>query len=87
MPDSKAEIVIQTERSEMEANLLVDAAGEATDRIVRAGGKVVAGPFDIQTGRCAVVQDPWGNRLVLLDMSRGELVTDAHGNVIGNAGE
>jgi hypothetical protein len=29
-----------------------------------------------------VVEDPWGNRLVLLDMTRGPLRTDAAGHVI-----
>jgi predicted enzyme related to lactoylglutathione lyase len=37
---------------------------------------VVRGPFDIEVGRCVVVEDPWGNRLVLLDLRRGPL-TDA----------
>jgi predicted enzyme related to lactoylglutathione lyase len=86
MRESDAEIVIQTERRELEANLLVDSADEAAARIEEAGGRVVAEPFNIQIGRCAVVQDPWGNRLVLLDMSKGRLVTDAEGNVIGNTG-
>ncbi len=27
---------------------------------------------------------PWGNQLVLLDVSKGLLATDAEGNVIGN---
>jgi len=45
----------------------------------------VVPPFDIQIGRCAVVQDSWGNQLVLLDAGKGLLITDAEGNVIGNA--
>ncbi len=49
-----------------------------------SGGRLIAGPFDIQVGRAAVVEDPWGNRLVLLDMSKGRLVTDAEGDIIGN---
>ncbi len=87
LADSDAEIVIQTERPEMEANLLVVSADEAAKRVADAGGKVLVHPFDIQIGRCAVVLDPWGNRLVLLDMSKGRLVTDAEGNVIGNVRE
>jgi hypothetical protein len=31
-----------------------------------------------------VVEDPWGNSLVLLDTSKGLLKTDANGNVTGN---
>ena len=85
MPDTDAEIVIQTERAAFEVNLLVASADRAVMAIVEAGGRVVVPPFDIRIGRCAVVQDPWGNELILLDMSKGPLVTDAHGNVLGTA--
>jgi lactoylglutathione lyase len=84
LPDSEAEIVIQTERQEPETDLLVESADEAARSIEQAGGKIIVPPFDIQIGRCVVVQDPWGNRLVLLDGSKGMLQTDADGNVIGN---
>ncbi len=87
MPDSDAELVIQTERPWVEANLKVASADEAAKCIEEAGGRVVIAPFDIQIGRCVVVSDPWGNRLVLLDMSKGRLVTDEAGNVVGNAGQ
>jgi predicted enzyme related to lactoylglutathione lyase len=83
MPETDAEIVIQTERPPMEANIQVASTDSAVTRMVEAGGKVVAGPFDIQIGRCAVVLDPFGNPLVLLDASKGRLVTDGAGNVIG----
>ncbi len=84
LPDSEAEIVIQTERQEPETDLLVKSADEAARSIEQAGGKIIVPPFDIQIGRCVVVQDPWGNTLVLLDASKGMLQTDADGNVIGN---
>ena len=83
MPETDAEIVIQTERPPMEANIQVASAEKAVERMVEAGGKVVSGPFDIQIGRCAVVLDPFGNPLVLLDTSKGRLVTDDAGNVTG----
>ncbi len=83
MAETDAEIVIQTERPQMEANMKVASADAAVRRIIDAGGKAVAGPFDIQIGRCAVVLDPWGNVLVVLDASRGHLVTDDAGNVTG----
>lgn len=85
MADSDAEIVIQTERPEMETDITVVSADAAAATIAEAGGRVVVPPFDIQIGRCAVVQDPWGNRLVLVDTSKGLLLTDASGAVIGNA--
>jgi predicted enzyme related to lactoylglutathione lyase len=82
IPGSEAEIVVQTERQELETNLTVASVDEAVATISRAGGRVVAGPFDIPIGRCAVVADPWGNRLVVLDNSKGRLVTDADGRVL-----
>ena len=69
----------------LETNLTVASADAAAEAIVAAGGRVVVRPFDIRIGRCAVVEDPWGNRLVLLDVSKGLLVTDEDGNVVGNA--
>jgi len=83
-PDSDAEIVLQTERLEMETDLLVDSIPEAVERFVDAGGRLLSGPFEIQIGLCAVVQDPFGNVLVMLDMSKGRLITDAEGRVVGN---
>jgi predicted enzyme related to lactoylglutathione lyase len=82
MPDTDAEIVIQTEREEMETDLLVTSVDSAAAAIQEAGGSVVVPPFEIPIGRCTVVADPWGNRLVLLDMSKGPLVTDADGVVL-----
>ena len=84
LPESEAELVIQTEDSRQEVDLLVDSADEAAKFIEQAGGRVIVPPFDIQIGRCVVVEDPWGNPLVLLDTSKGLLKTDAEGNVIGN---
>jgi catechol 2,3-dioxygenase-like lactoylglutathione lyase family enzyme len=84
LPDSDAELVLQTEREGLELNLLVASADQAAQRIVEGGGAIVVPPFDIQIGRCVVVRDPWGTVLVLLDSSRGLLLTDTDGNVIGN---
>ena len=83
MAESDSELVIQSER-ETEVDLLVESADAAAERFLEAGGTLIAGPFDIQIGRAAVVQDPWGNRLVLLDMTKGRLVTDAEGTITGN---
>ena len=85
MPDTDAEIVLQTERQDQELDLKVASADAAAVRFEKAGGKVLVPPFDIQIGRAVVVQDPWGNRFVLLNTSKGLLVTDDNGNVVGNA--
>ena len=83
-PESDAELVIQTEEQRQEVDLLVDSADEAAKFVEQAGGKVIVAPFDIQVGRCVVLEDPWGNPLVLLDTSKGLFKTDADGNVIGH---
>ncbi len=83
MPGSEAEIVIQNEREFQEVDLKVESADAAALRIRDAGGKIIVPPFDIKIGRAVVVEDPWGNRIVLLDSSKGQLITDADGNVIG----
>jgi len=84
LPESEAELVLQTESQRQEVDLLVDSAEEAAKLIEQAGGKVIVPPFDIQIGRCVVLEDPWGNPLVLLDTSKGLLKTDVDGNVIGD---
>ena len=84
LPDTDAEIVLQTERHALEVDLLVESADAAVIRFEQAGGRIIVPPFDIQIGRGAVVEDPWGNRFVLLDATKGWLKTDAQKNVIGN---
>jgi predicted enzyme related to lactoylglutathione lyase len=84
MPDDVTEIVLHTEKKVPEIDLKVEKADDAAIQIEKAGGKVVVPPFDIQIGRCVVVEDPWGNELVFLDSSKGLLKTDEGGNVIGN---
>ncbi|GHF54438.1 hypothetical protein GCM10017781_33440 [Deinococcus metalli] len=85
LPETDTELVLQTQRPELEVNLLVSSVDSAIATIVQAGGSVAEPPFDLQVGRGAVVQDPWGNRLVILDLSKGLLSTDDHGNVIESA--
>ncbi len=68
-----AELVVQRARPEPEADLLVRDVDSATGTWADAGGTVEVEPFDITIGRCAVVRDPFGNRLVVVDMSRGPL--------------
>ena len=82
LPETDAEIVLQTEDQRQEIDFLVDSADEAAKMIAETGGKVIVTPFDIQIGRCVVVEDSFGNPLVLLDTSKGSLKTDQDGNVI-----
>jgi catechol 2,3-dioxygenase-like lactoylglutathione lyase family enzyme len=76
MFESKTEIVLHTESGPPEIDLKVHSTDMAAVRFKQAGGTITVPPFDIQIGRAVVVQDPWGNQLVLLDDSKDFLVTD-----------
>jgi lactoylglutathione lyase len=87
MPESETELVLFTDPVDSlvgspEVDLLVQSTDIAAGRLTDLGGRMVREPFDIPVGRCAVVEDPFGNRLVLLDLSKGILKTDAGRNVI-----
>ena len=84
LPDSEAELVLHTDERPIETDLLVASVPAAIERFVQAGGRVVEGPFQIRIGLCAVIEDPWQNRFVILDSSKGQLRTDASGSVIGS---
>jgi predicted enzyme related to lactoylglutathione lyase len=64
----QAELVLST-NLEYAVNWLVRSVSEAVETIVEAGGKVIIEPTQIPVGRLAVVNDPFGNALVLLDLS------------------
>ena len=83
LPESDAELVLQTERDWPETDLTVNDVPGVVERFLAAGGGVVVEPFDIAIGQCAVASDPWGNHLVILDNSKGRLKTDEAGNVTG----
>ena len=81
MHPAETELVLALETGP-ETDLLVDSVDAAVDRVVRAGGSVLSAPEDIAVGRVAVVADPFGNSLTLLDLSKGRFETDADGNVL-----
>jgi len=85
LPDGAAELVLHTDERPPETDLMVESAPEAVARFVAAGGTVLREPFEIAIGLCAIVRDPWGNALVLLDSSKGLLQTNSDGNVVEQA--
>jgi predicted enzyme related to lactoylglutathione lyase len=82
LPEGGTELVLSTGLS-YAPTWLVSSVERATETFVAAGGQVLAEPARIAVGRVAVVADPFGNALVLLDLSAGRYVTDPEGNVIG----
>ncbi|MFX0082385.1 MAG: VOC family protein [Candidatus Hodarchaeota archaeon] len=82
IPESEAELVIHTEHYEPETDIMVKSVEIAAKRFIEAGGSIIEEPFDIPIGKCVIVKDPWGNKFVLLDSSKGIFKTDSNGYVI-----
>jgi predicted enzyme related to lactoylglutathione lyase len=82
LPDSDTEIVLTTDL-DYAPTWLVTSADDAAEQLTSRGGRLIRAPFDIPVGRCAVAEDPFGNTLVLLDLSKGLYVTDDGGSVTG----
>jgi predicted enzyme related to lactoylglutathione lyase len=82
LPESQAELVLST-NLQYTVNWLVTSVSEAVETIVEAGGKVILEPTRIPVGQLAMVNDPFGNAPVLLDLSAGRYVTDVDGRVLG----
>jgi catechol 2,3-dioxygenase-like lactoylglutathione lyase family enzyme len=83
LADSDTELVLHTRQPQPEVDFLVDSVEQATARLLAAGATVLVEPSDIPVGRVAVVADPFGNPLTILDLSKGRYRTDAAGNVTG----
>jgi len=75
LPESDTEIVLATQQG-YEPNWLVTSADEAAEKFALSGGTIVAEPTDIPVGRVVVVADPFGNVLVLVDLSKGQYATE-----------
>lgn len=82
LPDGDSELVLTTENG-YEPNWLVESADNAVEVFRSNGGRVIAEPVDLPVGRLGVVLDPFGNALVLLDLSKGTYTTDETGRVTG----
>jgi predicted enzyme related to lactoylglutathione lyase len=81
-PGSATELVLTT-RESYEPDWKVASADAAAGLFAAHGGRVLAGPMNIPIGRLTVVADPFGNRLVLLDSTKGSYDTDETGAVTG----
>jgi predicted enzyme related to lactoylglutathione lyase len=64
-------------------DILVSDVDEAFAIFLNAGGYAIQPPFDLAIGRCARIRDPFGNELVILDQTKGRLVTEPDGRVTG----
>ncbi len=75
-PESDAEIVVHRYPdipSGVEVHYLVANVAAAVPILESKGCKILVEPFDIGIGKCAVIEDPFGTRLCILDMTKGPL--------------
>jgi predicted enzyme related to lactoylglutathione lyase len=73
MPETDAEVVLHTMDlpPDRGVHYLVDDVPAAVATCERQGCVVQEPPFEIAVGRCAVLTDPFGNTICLLDLSQG----------------
>ena len=75
-PESDAEIVVHCYPdipSRVEVYYLVENVISAVQILETKGSRILVAPFDIAIGKCAVIEDPFGTRLCILDMTKGPL--------------
>lgn len=73
-PDTDAEIVLHRDLnlpSSVEVHYLVDDVVAAVTSYEAQGCSILVAPFDITIGKCAVIKDPFGTRLCILDLTKG----------------
>jgi predicted enzyme related to lactoylglutathione lyase len=83
LADGDSELVLTTRQS-YQPNWLVDSVDDAVELLTGHGGDLVTAPFDIPVGRAAVVHDPFGNTLVLVDLSKGAYTMGGGDDPTGN---
>ena len=74
MPETDAEIVVRDHADlpkDLNVHYLVDDVVKAVEHFAAQGCNIRVPPFDIAIGKCAVLEDPFGNTLVILDMTKG----------------
>jgi predicted enzyme related to lactoylglutathione lyase len=84
-PESDAEIVLHCDLnipSSVEVHYLVENVIAAVANYAAQGCRVLVEPFDIAIGKCAVIADPFGTRLCILDMTKGTRPLDLAGLTI-----
>jgi len=73
-PETDSEIVLHNDPaipSPVEVHYLVEDVVAVVADYVAKGCLLLVEPFDITIGKCAVIKDPFGTRLCILDMTKG----------------
>ena len=72
LPETNAEIVLHNNAAiphKVEVHYLVDDVVAAVKGYAEKGCRVLVPPFDVLIGKCAVIQDPFGTTICLLDQT------------------
>ncbi len=72
-PETDAEIVLHTNPdipSRIAVHYVVDDVVGAVSDYAAKGCRIIAAPFDIRIGKCAVIEDIFGTPLCILDLSK-----------------
>ncbi len=81
--ETESELVLVKEDLEFpEIDFMVESVDSSIMRFKEIGAKVLFEPFEIGIGKCSVIEDPWNNRFVILDRSKGLLKVDQEKNVV-----
>ncbi len=75
-------ILIKEDLEFPEIDFMVESVDSSIMRLMEIGSKVLVEPFEIGIGKCSVIEDPWNNRFVILDRSKGFLKVDQDKNVV-----
>jgi len=73
-PESDSEIVLHNIAdipARVDVTYLVDDVAAALVGLKSEGCAVLEGPFDVTIGKCAVITDPFGTPMTLIDMTKG----------------
>jgi|SRR5579859_4110339 len=83
--ETDAEIVLHNDPaipSSVEVHYLVDNVVSAVAHLAAQGCQILVAPFPITIGNCAVIRDPFGTRLCMLDMTKGPRLLNLIGSPI-----
>lgn len=74
MPETDAEVVLHNNPAipnKVEVHYLVDDVVAAVKSYAEKGCRVLEAPFDVLIGKCAVIRDPFGTTICILDLGSG----------------
>ena len=83
-PESDTEIVLHNDPnipSSVEVYYLVRDVIHEVKSYTEKGCHLLVAPFDIRIGKCAVIKDPFGTRLCILDITKGNRPSNLAGEL------